>query len=319
MARKSRKNPTIENDILEKVFKTAIYARLSNLNETEVIDTQIQICKEYIEKRPHFKLIDIYADNGFTGVNFERPEFERLMEDIRNNLIDCIIVKDLSRFGRNHIAIGDYINNIFPFLGVRFIAISDNYDNINIEPEEYFLASFKNLVNAFFAAETSRKVSESKHKMQEEGKFVGAFAPYGYKKAPMDKHKLVIDEETAPIVRLIFQLAYTKTCSEIAEYLNAESIPIPRGTGIWNATKVGSILRKETYIGTMTSRILFQSLYKGEPQRLVPKNERLRFEDNIPPIIDKETFRQIREIFEKRRLKNIAKTPKNTDKRGEDN
>ncbi|HCR73992.1 MAG TPA: hypothetical protein DIW26_06335, partial [Ruminococcus sp.] len=168
MARKSRKNPA---DITEKmdfkVYKTAIYARLSRENQKcEKIETQIEDVKNYINNSYFFEFVDVYADNGYSGTNFQRPEFERLMEDIRNQKINCIIVRDLSRFAREHIGAEDYLNNIFPFLGVRFIAINDGYDNLNIEPQEYFLASFKNLAYSYFAQETSKKVSMAKRELQ---------------------------------------------------------------------------------------------------------------------------------------------------------
>ncbi|MDE5557444.1 MAG: recombinase family protein [Ruminococcus sp.] len=160
MARKSRKNLIDSTEKINfRVYKTAIYARLSKENQQgEKIETQIEEIKNYIENRRIFELVDIYADNGYSGTNFQRPEFERLMEDIRNRKINCIIVRDLSRFAREHIGAEDYLNNIFPFLGVRFIAINDGYDNLNIEPQEYFMTAFKNLAHEYFARETSRKV-----------------------------------------------------------------------------------------------------------------------------------------------------------------
>ncbi len=126
MARKSRKNhENITEKISFKVYKTAIYARLSKKNQqSEKIESQIEELKNYIKSRRIFELVDIYADDGYSGTNFQRPEFERLMEDVRSRKIDCIIVRDLSRFAREHIGAEDYLNNIFPFLGVRFIAIN---------------------------------------------------------------------------------------------------------------------------------------------------------------------------------------------------
>ena len=209
MARKSRKNPIDSTEKINfKSYRTAIYARLSRENQQgEKIETQIEEVRDYMEKRRIFELIDIYADNGYSGTDFQRPEFERLMEDIRNRKINCIIVRDLSRFAREHIDANDYLNNIFPFLGVRFIAINDGYDNLNVEPQEYFMTSFKNLAHEYFAQETSRKVSKAKRELQKQGKFIGSKPAFGYKRDPDDKHKLVINEDEAVVIREIFQRA----------------------------------------------------------------------------------------------------------------
>ena len=170
MARKSRKNPVDSTEKIKfKVYKTAIYARLSAENHNgEKIENQIEEIRNYMENRRIFELIDIYFDNGYSGTNFQRPEFEPFMEYIRNQKVDCIIVRDLSRFAREHIGAEDYLNNIFPFIGVRFIAINDGYDNLNIELQEHFMTAFKNLAHEYFARETSRKVSMAKIELQQQ-------------------------------------------------------------------------------------------------------------------------------------------------------
>ena len=186
MARKSRKvSHTVED---ATIYRTVIYARLSRENpEQEKIETQIEEIRNYILKKSMFRLTNIYADNGYSGMNFNRPAFQQMMEDLRNRKIDCIVVRDLSRFAREHIGAEDYLNNIFPFLGVRFISIRDDYDNIHVEPQEYFIASFKNFAHAYMAQETSRKVSTAKQRLQEQGKFIGSKVSYGYMRDPSDK------------------------------------------------------------------------------------------------------------------------------------
>ena len=249
MARKSRKNQINTSEETKfKVYRTAIYARLSRENQqSEKIESQIQEIKDYIKSRHIFELKDIYADNGYSGTNFQRPEFERLMEDVRNQKIDCIIVRDLSRFAREHIGAEDYLNNIFPFLGVRFIAINDGYDNLNLEPQEYFMASFKNLAHAYFAQETSRKVSMAKRTLQEQGKFIGSKPSFGYRRDPNDKHKLIINEEEAVIVREIFErVANGETTTRICKDLNQNN-----NNYIWNVYRICAILKKEIYKGTL--------------------------------------------------------------------
>ena len=292
MARKSRKNSSDEPQM--KVYKAAIYARLSREGQaTETIETQIEEVKAHLKVRPFFQLVEVYADDGYSGTNFKRPAFERLMEDIRNAKIDCIIVKDLSRFGRNHIAVDEYLSNIFPFLGVRFIAVRDGYDNINVEPQEYFLVSFKNFAHAFFAQETSRKASMAKRALQEQGKYIGSRPPFGYKKDPADKHKLVIDEETAPIVREIFRRsADGELPTKIANDLNTREILTGRNA-MWTHSRLHNLLTKEAYIGTLVQHAYEISLYKNIPFQSVPKDEHIRFENAFPAIIDREVWEKV--------------------------
>ena len=290
MARKSRKYHSVNEEFSQKTWKTAIYARLSredSNDNNETIEAQIEEVKEYLKIRTAFNLIDVYSDDGFTGTNFKRPQFERLMEDIRNHCIDCIIVKDLSRFAREHIDAEDYLNNIFPFLGIRFIAIRDNYDNIDIEPQEYFIASFKNFANAHFAKETSQKVIQTKRRLQEEGKFIGSKPPYGYKRDPTDKHKLIIDEEVAPIIREVFQRsAKGEKHSAICRDLNNRGI-LTVTNKEWTHVNLNRILSSDVYIGTLTQRRHMQALYKNELPHKVPIEEQIRTENAFPSIIER--------------------------------
>lgn len=310
MARKSRKNSE-KDDTYIKIYKTAIYARLSReAQKIETIENQIEYVKSYIEKRPHFQLVDTYADNGYTGTNFNRPEFQRLMEDLRNRKIDCIIVKDLSRFAREHIGAGDYLNNIFPFLGVRFIAINDDYDNINIKPEEYFLASFKNLAHSHFAAETSRKVAMAKRSLQEQGKFIGNRAKFGYSIDPDDCHKLIINEEQAAVVREIFtRAAEGESISSIHKDITSRENAVFKS----NVQFVFRILRDEIYIGTLIQRTTMTSFYKNEEMQKVPKSEQLRFENAVPAIISMELWNKARQVIEERKANRKRKTPQGSD------
>ncbi|GHU56095.1 hypothetical protein FACS1894132_13110 [Clostridia bacterium] len=306
MARKSRKNITEEQ--LPKIYNTAIYARLSKNNVDEVIETQIEICKEFVAKRPFFKLISTYADNGYSGTNFERPQFVQLMEAVRNGKINCIIVKDLSRFGRNHIAVGDYLNNIFPFLEVRFIAISDSYDNINIEPDEYFITSFKNFAHAHYAMETSRKCVNAKRELTEQGKFIGSHAPYGYKKSPNDKHILIIDEKIAPYIREIFaRFLNGEKTKDICADFTKRKIPTPsmlnsghQSKEIWTTPMINTILTNERYIGTFIGRQNSQAFYKNEEKIPVKPSEQLKIENVFPVIINREIFDKVQEMRHKK-------------------
>ncbi len=291
VARKSRKNQAAPSESF-KVYKTAIYARLSREGQKkETIETQIEEVRRYIQSRCVFELVDVYADDGYSGTNFQRPEFERLMEDLRNRRIDCIIVKDLSRFAREHIGAEDYLNNIFPFLGVRFIAVNDGYDNLNIEPQEYFLASFKNLAHAHFAQETSRKVAMAKRALQEQGKFVGGRTSFGYRRDPHDKHKLIICEEEAAAVREIFErVAGGESPASISKDFNCRNICSSR----WTYRRIHNILSKEIYTGTLVQRTVKYTLYKKES---VPKDEQIRIEDAVPVIVDAELWHHAHDVF----------------------
>jgi len=311
MARKSRKKKHEFQSFQaqSKTYQTAIYARLSReAQSVETIETQIEEVQKFMENKPEFRLVDIYQDNGFSGTNFDRPDFERLMEDVRNRKIDCIIVKDLSRFAREHIGAEDYLNNIFPFLGVRFIAINDRYDNINLEPQEYFLASFKLLAHSYFAQETSRKVSMTKHALQEQGKFIGSKIPYGYLRDPNDKHKLIINPDEAEIVRRIFELAADDVIpAEICRILNRED----KSGYKWRLYRVWDILNCERYKGVLTQRLSVTAMYKNEEMRRTTKDEQIRIEDAIPAIVSADLWERANRALIDRREKRIAERPEN--------
>lgn len=296
MARKSRKNKAAALYTAKK-YKTAIYARLSSAAQGEdSIESQIEFIKSYVIGSTAFELADIYADEGYSGTNFDRPEFKRLMEDLRNGRIDCIIVKDLSRFAREHIGAGDYLNNIFPFLGVRFIAIMDGYDNINIKPEEYFIASFKNLAHAHFAMETSHKISAAVRVMQEQGKYVGGACAYGYAHDPDDYHSLVVIKEQAAVIREIFErVANGENPNDVRIDLNERKILDPP----WQPRRMRRTLQNEYYKGTLVIRRTTQALYKGEKTRAVPSEQQLRFENSerVPVIVDPETWQKAQEMI----------------------
>lgn len=199
------------------VYKTAIYARLSvdhDDKKSESIETQVEMLKEFIrhqnenaDRNSELVLYDVYTDLGKTGTNFERPGFERLMSDIRAGQINCIIVKDFSRFGRNYIETGDYLEKIFPFLKVRFISVCDHYDSFAKDADSQELSmNIKNLVNDAYAKDISAKCCASKRACQKNGSYVGGMAPYGYHSVNENGiRKLVIDPETAEIVRRIFE------------------------------------------------------------------------------------------------------------------
>ena len=213
MARKSRKiaaaEPVCEAAPLQ-IFPTAIYARLSVENsgkseKVDVITNQIEICKSYISGCPYLDLVDVYVDNGRTGTVFDRPEFNRLITDIKSGRIKCLVVRDLSRFGRDYIETGTYLERIFPQIGLRFIAIKEHYDNFDTDgSNESLMIPLQNMINALYSKDISRKVSTALKAQMEQGTFQKRNLPYGYRWNE-DHTNMVIDEETAPYVRLMFQ------------------------------------------------------------------------------------------------------------------
>ena len=206
-------------------YKVAAYIRLSkddNYTESDSINNQKNIIKKYIDTKDNLELVDYYIDNGYTGTNFDRPAFVKMCLDIVNNKINCVIVKDLSRFGRNMGWMKIYLGETFPEYNIRFISINDNLDsqtNPNYTDELDF--SLHALIYEQYSIDISKKVKSVKHLQQSRGDFIGVSAPYGYLKDPNDCHKFIVDEYAANIVRRIFEMAlHCKSKNEIAKRKN---------------------------------------------------------------------------------------------------
>ena len=184
---------------------------------------------DYIGRHPELNLYREYVDNGFSGTCFDRPAFDEMMQDMRDGRINCIVVKDLSRLGRNYLEAGNYLEQIFPFFKVRFISINDGYDSTAPNSaDESLIIPLKNIINEGYAKDISVKVSTALETRKKQGKFTGKYAPYGYLKDPADKNHLIIDEETKDIVKWIFQMrADGMSMSGIAVQLNQEGVPSP--------------------------------------------------------------------------------------------
>ncbi len=259
MARVSRKSIKEQKSLLaveQYAFLTALYVRLSMEEQegdlTEKIRNQREPLLEYIREKTEFQLVDIYCDNGCTGTNFDRPQWQRLMEDAKTGKVNCIIVKDLSRLGRNYIEAGNYLEKVFPFMGVRFIAISDGYDSENLKPEDTgLLLPLKNIINASYAKDLSKKISSARHVQRVRGEFTGSVVPFGYKKDHQRKGKFVVNEDEAAVVRQIFRLfGEGGSYSEIARELNRLRIPSPQGK-LWRYQSIRGIIANEVYLGRM--------------------------------------------------------------------
>ena len=205
--------------------KVGAYLRLSkeeynNEKESNSIINQRQIIDNYLKEHKEYKLVDYYVDDGYSGTNFDRPEFQRMLEDIKNKKIDVIIIKDLSRLGRNYIETGNFVEVVFPAMGVSVISVDEKYE---IDSSDYYgsdYVSLKNLFNDTYAKDISKKVRSSLIVKKYNGEFVGKLAPYGYIKDPKDKHKFLIDKNVSHIIKKIFDMILDgKSRKEVANYL----------------------------------------------------------------------------------------------------
>ena len=322
MARKSRKVAAVAEPIIEaapaQIFQTAIYARLSVENsgkseKVDVITNQIEICKSYIADRPYLDLVDTYIDNGRTGTVFDRPEFNRLMNDIKSGRIKCLVVRDLSRFGRDYIETGTYLERIFPQIGLRFISIKEQYDNFdNDGSNESLMIPLQNMINALYSKDISRKVSTALKAQMEQGTFRKRNLPYGYKWND-ERSNMVIDEDSAMFVRLMFQWKIDGwSIPSILDALDRMGAPNPEArkrevgtrdgdpsshTGWYSSTLYG-ILTNPHYVGDTVLGRSMKAIYKNIPSHNVKdKDEWIVFPDTHEAIISREDFKKVQDIM----------------------
>lgn len=306
----------------QQIYNTALYERLSRddelQGESSSITTQRSMLRQYA-KEHGLHVVDEYTDDGYSGTNFDRPGFQRMIEDIEAGKINCVLTKDLSRLGRNYILTGQYTELYFPSRGVRYIAINDGVDSEQGESE---IAPFKNIINEWVARDTSRKVKSAMRVRFSEGVHYGAYAPLGYKKHPEIKGKLLIDEDTRWIVEKIYDLAFHGMgAAKITKLLIAEQVPTPAwlnfqkyGTFahvfegqpedkryLWVVTQVKSILRDETYIGNSVHNKQSTVSFKDKKKVRKPETEWYRVENTHEALIDKNIFQQIQEQIKSRR------------------
>lgn len=210
MARKSRiaVSVKVESPVNVGIYKTGIYARLSSEESGEdALENQVSLLESYVGQQVDMMLVETYEDYGFTGTNFERPGFQRLIEQCRSGKIGCIVVKDLSRLGRNYVEVGNLLEQVFPFLGIRVISVNDRYDSDCFIGQTGGLdVAFKNLVYNLYSRDLSNKVKSAVRTRMKRGEYMSPYGIFGFKKSPEDVHKLVIDEEAAGIVRRIFRM-----------------------------------------------------------------------------------------------------------------
>ena len=297
-------------------FQTAIYTRISRDKKekpSDSIENQIALCESYIKRNDGHNLVGIYKDITKTGTNFERPDFENLMEEIRTGKVNCIIVKDLSRFGRNYTELGNFIEKIFPFLGVRFIAVNDNLDTFQMDdPNKSLEVILKNIVNETYAKDISKKVSSSHQMRIKQGGFICGVAPYGYR-ARKDEdgiRRLYPDENTAPIVKEIFD-AYLKglSTSGISKLLLEKRVYIAtdyRKIGkaisdsgepirLWKQTTILQVLKNRAYTGTLIQGKNKKHLYEMKPRERLSEEHWIVTENAHEAIISMDTFEKVQE------------------------
>ena len=307
----------------EKTYNVGIYCRLSNDDERDgesvSIENQKLLLQSYV-RQMGWNEIDVYIDDGYTGTNFNRPGVQRLIEDAKAKRINLILVKDLSRFGRNYIEIGQYTDYLFPSIGCRFVALNNGVDTESKNGSTDVMC-FLNLFNEFYSRDTSKKVKAVKRACAENGKFMGTYPAYGYKRDNEDKHHLVIDEDTAPIVRRIFSMRATGMgFTGIAAQLNEEGIPPPgvlyyqrkgqsdprRVNHKWADQTVKNMVRNEVYIGNMVQGKTGTVSYKNKKLISKPEDEWIRVEGTHEPIISQEIWDTVQSIDQKRVRKNAA-------------
>ncbi len=331
MARKSRKasiqaaldgqpQPIAENSTPEPaVWNVGGYVRLSILEtrdrkDSQALSNQKDLLSGFIAQKPDLKLCGLYADNGETGTNFDRSELQPLMADMQTGKINCSVVKDLSRFGRSAVETGNYLERVFPFLGVRFISISEGYDSTDANAGDTLAVALKNLVNEAYSMDISRKSGSVLREKQRRGEFIGAYASYGYLRDPRDVHKIIIDPETAPIVREMFRRAAEgEAVRSILRWLNTEGILSPgvyryrKGICLdkrfagdipkpWSQVTVKNMLQNPVYLGHMVQGRRRSQFYAGIPDHRLPPSEWVVVENTHPSIIDRDTFDRVQAI-----------------------
>ena len=321
MARKSKYEKQ-SNKLSTALWKPALYIRLSredgDREESNSIASQRELLTEFANTQTDMAAPRLYVDDGYTGTDFDRPDFRRMMHDLRAGIVNCVIVKDLSRLGRNYVKVGEYLEHTFPLLNVRFIALSERIDSVaDPRSADSLIVPFRNILNDEYAHDISNKVRASLDLKRRQGKFIGSFASYGYRKDPNDHSRLLIDEPAAAVVRDIFNWFIGGTSVlGIAKKLNAMGIPNPSaykrqqgmnyrhpasGTldGLWPDSSVRRILRNPLYTGTMVQGKNRTKSYKLHISEAVPEDEWITVAQTHEAIIPIELFDKAQALFER--------------------
>lgn len=304
----------------KKIWNATLYLRLSrddgDKEESNSITGQRELLRDYISQRPELREFAVRVDDGFSGSTFERPSFQKMIEDVKAGRTDCIIVKDLSRFGRNYLDAGEYIEKIFPFLGVRFIAVNDHYDSLgDKKASDDLIIPFKNLINEAYCRDISVKIRSQLEIKRKNGQFLGSFATFGYLKDEQNKNKLVVDEYAADIIRDIFKWKLEGVSpQDIADTLNKLGVLSPmeykRSLGmkfttsfktntkaLWSAGTVIRILKNPIYTGVLVQGKETTPSYKVHKRITKDESEWIVIEDSHEAIITKIDFNSVQKIL----------------------
>lgn len=312
--------------ISDTIYKAADYLRLSkedgdfsfsnNKAESDSISSQRKIIQRFVAQQPDIELVAEFSDDGYSGTSFERPQFQKMMEAVKAGEINCIIVKDLSRFGREYIDAGRYIEKIFPQLGVRFIAVNDNYDSLNFSTSDSLIVPIKNFLNDSYCRDISIKVRSNFESRRRNGEFVSNYTPYGYLRSPNDKTQLVIDEAAGEVVRDIFRWKVEGMSPvTIAEKLNLRGVLSPsehkRSIGInyktafqtnarskWSPKTVIRILTNEVYTGVLVQGKRTTPNYKVKHTIVKDEQDWSRIENAHEPIIQVREFELVQKLMQ---------------------
>lgn len=297
-------------------YHAALYIRLSKEDESEgpsqSVQNQESLLREFVQQH-RLSVYDTYIDDGWSGTNFDRPAFRRMIADIEAKKVNMVITKDLSRLGRDYIMTGHYMERYFPEHRVRYISLLDGIDT-GVDSTANDITPFRAIMNDMYAKDISKKIKSVKRDKQRKGQFIGGKPVYGYKMHPTEKNRIVIDEEAAPVVRRIFGMALEgMSCRQIAAQLNAEGVPTPAAyahltvarpgpyTGLWSSERISDMLQNETYIGNMVQGRSVKISYKSKKcLRQSPENW-VVVAGTHEPLIDPELFRKVRVMVNSRR------------------
>ena len=321
--RKMARQAVPSSGAIPKVWRAASYARLSvedgAQGQSASITSQKKIIEDHVAASEGIELVASFTDDGWSGCTFERPGFKSMMDAVDAGRIDCIIVKDLSRLGRNYLDTGRYLERIFPEKGVRVIAVNDAYDSLDggaslgLSGDDALIVPFKNLINDYYCANSSAKIKAALAARRQEGLFVGAFAPYGYVKSPYDRNVLEPDPVAAPIVRRMFRSrAEGEALAKIARSLNEDGVASPqalkqlrgckqaRGVAgkpgcapAWHASQIGKMLRNEMYAGVLVQGKSFSPSFRSGVRIGLPSGEWSRVAGACPALVDRDLFEEV--------------------------
>lgn len=301
------------------IWYALVYYRLSKDDgldrESDSITNQRKLIKEFISASDDIQFVEEFYDDGFTGTNFERPGFQKLLKTLQEGRANCVIVKDLSRLGRDYIETGKYIEKVFPAMGVRFIAINDQVDSLRKDQADEIIIPFKNLINDSYCRELSNKLRNQFRVQRENGEFIANFAFYGYMRSPEDKHKLIVDDAAAEVVKLIFAKKMEGySCQRIAEYLNRYGVPSPlehkknsgsnyvcafkeRAQSLWGAVTIKRILTNRIYLGDLEQGKQSTPNYKIKKSRQKSRSEWIIVKNAHEAIVSEENFEIVQRLL----------------------